>query len=188
MSKKVLTIGLTLSLVLSTAPASAQGKGIGVGVGSGTQVGVGGNGRVQTPVGQAGVKTNTGVQAKTSTEVKTKEAKQAGTDKARGQSTLATKIEADSALAARVRPLLPANVSLSDAAAGFKNQGQFIAALHVSQNLHIPFDQLKAKMTGSESMSLGAAIKSSRPEMSEQKANEEAKKAEEEAKETQKKD
>jgi hypothetical protein len=189
MSKKALTIGLTLSLVLSTASAFAQGKGIGVGVGSNTQVGVGGNGRVQTPVGQAGVKTNTDVKAKTSTEVKTKEAKQAGTsDKAHTPSTVATKIEADSALAAKVRTLLPANIALSDAAAGFKNQGQFIAALHVSQNLHIPWDQLKAKMTGSESMSLGAAIKSSRPEMSEQQANEEAKKAEKEAKETEKKD
>ena len=31
---------------------------------------------------------------------------------------------------------------------GFKNQGQFIAALHVSQNLGIPFADLKTAMTG----------------------------------------
>jgi hypothetical protein len=41
------------------------------------------------------------------------------------------------------------------AESGFKNHGQFIAALHVSKNLNIPFDQLKAKMTSSLPMSLG---------------------------------
>jgi hypothetical protein len=175
MSKKALAIGLTLSLVLSGAPTFAQGKGVGVGVGSKSQ---------------AGVKTDTDVKAKTSTEVKTKEVKQAGTpDKGHAQSTtLASKIQADPALSTKVSALLPTGVSMSDAAAGFKTQGQFIAALHVSKNLNIPFDQLKTKMmTGPESMSLGAAIKASRPEMSEQKANEEAKKAEKEAKETEKK-
>src|SRR5439155_26462097 len=39
-------------------------------------------------------------------------------------------------------------LTLQAASAGFKNQGQFIAALHVSHNLNIPFDQLKAKLTG----------------------------------------
>ena len=131
------------------------------------------------------MKTDTDVKARTSTEVK-----QAGTsDKGHTQSTnLASKIQADPALSAKVSALLPTGVTMSDAAAGFKTQGQFIAALHVSKNLNIPFDQLKTKMmTGPESMSLGAAIKASRPEMSEQKANEEAKKAEKEAKETEKK-
>lgn len=31
---------------------------------------------------------------------------------------------------------------------GFKNLGQCVAAAHVSQNLHIPFDCLRAAMTG----------------------------------------
>jgi hypothetical protein len=34
------------------------------------------------------------------------------------------------------------------AAYGFKNLGQFVAATNVSQNLKIPFDQLKVQMTG----------------------------------------
>src|SRR6185436_10792187 len=34
------------------------------------------------------------------------------------------------------------------ASLGFKNQGQFIAALHVSRNLGIPFADLKTAMTG----------------------------------------
>jgi len=187
MSKKALAMGLTVSLVLATVPAFAQGKGPGVGIGSSTQVGVGGNGRVQTPVGNAGVKTNTEVKGKTSTDVKTKEGKQTeASEKGHMQTGVATKIEANPTLATKVHALLPAGASITDAAAGFKNQGQFIAALHVSHNLNIPFDQLKAKMTGSDSVSLGAAIKATRPEMTEEKANLEARKAEKEAKETEK--
>ena len=66
-------------------------------------------------------------------------------------------------LAARLQPLLPPNTSLQTAASGFKNQGQFIAALHVSHNLGIPFDQLKTEMTGTEHDSLGKAIQDLRP-------------------------
>jgi hypothetical protein len=66
-------------------------------------------------------------------------------------------------LASRVQALLPPNVALQDAAAGFKNQGQFIAALHVSHNLGIPFDQLKAGMTGPNHESLGQAIHALKP-------------------------
>ena len=39
-------------------------------------------------------------------------------------------------------------MTLDKASLGFKNQGQFIAALHVSQNLGIPFADLKTAMTG----------------------------------------
>jgi hypothetical protein len=44
--------------------------------------------------------------------------------------------------------MLPAGMTLNEASKGFKNQGQFIAALHVSQNLGIPFADLKTAMTG----------------------------------------
>jgi hypothetical protein len=39
-------------------------------------------------------------------------------------------------------------MTLNQASLGFKNQGQFIAALHVSRNLGIPFADLKTAMTG----------------------------------------
>jgi hypothetical protein len=44
--------------------------------------------------------------------------------------------------------------------------GQCVAAAHVAKNLNIPggFDALKAKMTGTGSMSLGKAIESLAPE------------------------
>jgi hypothetical protein len=54
-------------------------------------------------------------------------------------------------------------MTVETAAAGFKNQGQFIAALHVSRNLGIPFVDLKAAMTGPAHDSLGQAIQSLRP-------------------------
>jgi hypothetical protein len=66
-------------------------------------------------------------------------------------------------LAARLQPLLPPGTTLAQAAQGFRNQGQFIAALHVSKNLGIPFAQLKAEMTGKDHDSLGRAIQELRP-------------------------
>ena len=56
------------------------------------------------------------------------------------------KIAANPALVARLQPLLPSHTTLASAATGFKNQGQFIAALHVSHNLNIPFAKLKAQV------------------------------------------
>jgi len=48
---------------------------------------------------------------------------------------------------------------------GFKNLGQCVAAAHVAKNLDIPggFDALKAKVTGTGSMSLGKAIEQLSP-------------------------
>lgn len=65
-------------------------------------------------------------------------------------------------LEARLKALLPAGTNMQDAALGFKNWGQFVAAVHVSNNLNIPFSALKAKMTGANPMSLGQAIQSLR--------------------------
>src|SRR5262249_15992488 len=45
-----------------------------------------------------------------------------------------------------VDPMTGATMTLDRASLGFKNQGQFIAALHASQNLGIPFVELKSHM------------------------------------------
>jgi hypothetical protein len=47
---------------------------------------------------------------------------------------------------------------LKTACSGFKNLGQCIAAMHVAKNLNLSFDDLKNKMSGSSSESLGKAI------------------------------
>lgn len=67
-------------------------------------------------------------------------------------------------LASNLSSLLPAGTNLQQAAAGFKNLGQFVAAVHVSHNLGIPFENLKTKMTGSNSESLGKAIHGLKPD------------------------
>lgn len=77
-------------------------------------------------------------------------------------------------LEARLLTLLPPGATIADASQGFKNWGQFVAAVHVSNNLGIPFADLKARMTGltpgaipgttvaTTPMSLGQAIQSVR--------------------------
>jgi hypothetical protein len=82
-------------------------------------------------------------------------------------SPLAQKIATHPKLAAKLQTLLPAGpdgkqMSLNAAALGYSNQGQFIAALHVSQNLGIPFESLKALMVDKH-MSLGQAIQNAKP-------------------------
>ena len=64
---------------------------------------------------------------------------------------------------------------------GFKNHGQYIAAQHVSENLGISLDELRAKMTGDNAVSLGKAIQDLKG-LPPEEANAAAKKAEDAAK------
>jgi hypothetical protein len=61
---------------------------------------------------------------------------------------IAQKISSNRGLQPKVSALLPTGMTLNQASLGFKNQGQFLAALHVSRNLGIPFADLKTAMTG----------------------------------------
>jgi hypothetical protein len=54
--------------------------------------------------------------------------------------------------------MLPQGMTLEDASAGFRNQGQFIAAVNVSKNRGIPFVDLKQAMTV-DGLSVGQAVK-----------------------------
>ena len=81
-------------------------------------------------------------------------------------------------LSSRLRKLAPAGTSLQDACKGFKNLGQCVAALHVANNLNISFDDLKTRMTGDKSESLGKAIHDIKPDAN---AKAEAKKAQKQA-------
>lgn len=62
----------------------------------------------------------------------------------------------------RLQAMLPDGMTLEEAADGFKNKGQFVAALHVSENLDIPFVDLKTQMVD-EGTSLGQAIQTLKP-------------------------
>lgn len=92
--------------------------------------------------------------------------------------SLGDRIAANTALVAKLTPLLPSGTSLTDAASGFTNQGQFIAALHAAKDLNISFASLKAEMLGSPRDSLGQAIHDLKPTIDAKAA---AKTAEQEA-------
>ena len=100
----------------------------------------------------------------------------------RNEANFEARIERNPALKSKVESMLPAGENLKTAASGFKNAGQFMATLHASKDLGIPFDQLKAKMMGSNPpMKLGQAIHALKPNVTEKDADNEADKAEKEA-------
>jgi outer membrane biosynthesis protein TonB len=72
------------------------------------------------------------------------------------------KLAKNQSLSSKLQSRLPAGTSLMDAADGFRNLGQFVAAVNVSTNLNIPFDKLKADMV-TKKMSLGQSIQDLRP-------------------------
>ncbi len=95
-------------------------------------------------------------------------------------------------LSSKLSTLLPAGTDLQTAASGFRNLGQFVAAVHVSHNLDIPFAQLKCtelataaacpNMTvPSKGSHLGQAIQTLKPTMSSGDSKAAAKQAEKEA-------
>ena len=92
-----------------------------------------------------------------------------------------SRLASNSKLSSRLQSLLPPNTALQTAALGFKSQGQFIAALHVSHNLNIPFDQLKTEMITKHD-SLGAAIRDLRPDLDSKQVTSNVKLAERQAK------
>src|SRR5947208_160977 len=95
------------------------------------------------------------------------------------QSSVSERLSDNTKLSGKLQSLLPAGTNLQQASQGFKNLGQFVAAVHVSHNLGIPFDQLKAKMTGTSAESLGKAIHDLKPSAD---SKTEAKKGEKQAK------
>ena len=62
---------------------------------------------------------------------------------------------------------------------GFRNEGQFLATLHVANNLNLSFTDLKARIVGGES--LGGAIRALRPNVTDQMVDAAAKEAVEQA-------
>ena len=72
------------------------------------------------------------------------------------------KLQKNTNLASKLQSRLPAGTNLTLAAADFRNLGQFVAAVNVSNNLGIPFTDLKTRMVD-QGMSLGQAIQDARP-------------------------
>jgi TPP-dependent 2-oxoacid decarboxylase len=96
------------------------------------------------------------------------------------QNRFVSRLTSDTNLSARLTALLPSGTTLSDAATGFKNEGQFIASLHAAKNLNIPFAELKDRVTAGES--LGAAIHELKPNLDAKSSDSAAVEAEGQAK------
>jgi hypothetical protein len=62
-------------------------------------------------------------------------------------------------LRGRLEAMLPSGMTLEQAADGFRNRGQFVAALQQSNNHGVSFAELKAAMTGDAPVSLGQAMR-----------------------------
>jgi hypothetical protein len=84
-------------------------------------------------------------------------------------------------LSKKLQNLLPADEKVQDAASGFKNLGEFVAAVHVAHNLNIPFDQFKNKVTIGDS--LGKAVHALNPKLNHKEIMSQVKKGKQQAKE-----
>jgi hypothetical protein len=84
----------------------------------------------------------------------------------------------DPKLSAKLKDMLPAEMTPQQACAGFKTLEQCVTAIHVAQNLKVPFADLKAKTTGKGSVSMQKAIEQMAANVN---AKDEAKKAKKQA-------
>lgn len=109
--------------------------------------------------GSAAAKTSAG---KTSTTTTTATTATPAPAPAGTYSPVQQKLQKNTRLAAKLSGRLPAGTDVIAAASGFRNLGQFVAAVNVSSNLGIPFAQLKSRMVD-EGMSLGRSIQELRP-------------------------
>jgi len=174
--KNLLTFVLTVSVLVFLNGASARAQGRGLGAGPSVSQGHG------QGVGHDQVKTGSDPNGNHDSH-------------ADWQTKFNERFQNDPAFAMKIKNLLgPATTDAQVQAAmmGFKNLGQFMAAMHVSKNLGIPFDELKAKMTGVSTnqagqtvttapMSLGKAIQQLKPTLTPDQANDAAKTAEKQA-------
>jgi hypothetical protein len=97
-----------------------------------------------------------------------------------------TRIERNPKLYQKLQGLLPTsgtNSNMSNAAMGFPNEGQFIAALHAAKDLGVSFDTFKTTMMSKNPpLSLGQTIHQLKPTLTEKQVDIEADKAEKDAK------
>lgn len=88
-------------------------------------------------------------------------------------------LERNTKLSSKLDSLLPTGTTAQQACSGFKNLGDCVSAIHVCDNIGIPFEELKDKLTGANAEKLGQAIHDLKPEVD---AKAEVKKAHKQAK------
>jgi hypothetical protein len=162
--KRAILFGTLLAVLfcLSGLPLMAQGRG----AGSGGGVGQGQAAGPPPSMEQRGL--NNGIDMRTNGPMV-------------HQKTASEMLAQNAKLSEKLQPLLPADQKIRDAVSGFKDLGEFVAAVHVAHNLNIPFDQLKGKMTSGDS--LGKALQTLNPNLSHKQVKSEVKKGKQQAKE-----
>jgi len=176
-----------ISMLVAAAPLHAQGRGSSSApkapkttVKSQPSVAKGGPktisskpAKVTTPKGQSSapkVKSTTPKVKSTTTSSPKTTAKTTKTSTVRTTTTTTTtptgitltpvqqKLQKNTNLANKIRSRLPAGTDLMLAAAGFRNLGQFNAAVNASYNHQLSFAEIKTRMVD-QGMSLGQAVK-----------------------------
>lgn len=150
MRKSRLVVSVAAALLMGVSLASFAGNGGGGGGGHGGDHSSSGKSELHSAAGDA-----KGSQDKHKSG--------ADKDSTKGKRSAADQLAAHPKLADRLAQLTGKSAAdLQAAAAGFKNFGQFVAAVHVSNNLGISFDALKTEMTQNGS-SLGKSIQTLSP-------------------------
>jgi hypothetical protein len=169
--RKLITVGvavLAIGLWLIPIRAAAQGHGVGRPEGS---PGLSGS---HTPLGAPGSDAGTGHGSANNTSTP-------------GPKSPTTLLDQNTQLAKKLSSFFPTGTDLTAEASGFKNLGQFVAAVHVSHNMKIPFTELKCtelgttkaaslgmtcptSVTNTNGMSLGKAIQTIQPHANSQDA------------------
>ncbi len=155
---RVLTVLAIMSLVVASAEAQRGGGA----VNKGPKVAPAGQ-RAGKPAPVTQGK-STGVPQGKADRVRADQAHQGNQDARTPRDTdIAANIARNPQQKTRLEAMLPSGMTLEQGAAGFRNQGQFIAALETSKNQNISFTALKAEMTGANALSLGQAIEKLKP-------------------------
>ena len=172
--KKFLTVVVALTIISYVSNVSTFAQSRGTGQGSSVSGGHGPD-----------INHDTSAQGKSADHANTTHSQTSSTN----ETKLIDRINTDTKFRDRLNALMPmgSTITLADAAKEFKNEGQFIAFLHVSKNLGLTLDQwnmLRTKMTTGES--LGKALHDVDPKLSNAQINVQVETAEKQAKEDQK--
>ena len=163
MRRAITLLIFTAFVAVGSASPAAQGKGRGPKT-TATPHGP------KVSAGQAGPKNTHAAGPKTTASGRGAQSTAHGNKPAKGSTTTTTNtttspnLPRNQRLVDRLRTLLdlPPGTDMAPYAAGFKNQGQFVASVHVSENLGINFTDLKLLMVD-KNLSLGQAIHQLKP-------------------------
>ena len=168
--RAIVSMACAVVLIGSASGAAAQGKGAPKVKTTAPAAGAATHGKSATDKPAAAPKTT--VSTKATGSPKTTATKATGSPKSTTTTTTTTptgtaipltpvqqKLQKNTNLAGKLQPRLPPGTDLNTAAAGFRNLGQFVAAVNVSNNLGLDFTTLKTAMV-TDGKSLGQAIQS----------------------------